>query len=65
MREVVLKFKELERIIKADGCRLADISGSHYQYKHPVKPGRVTIPTHKGELKRKIVQSAMKQAGLN
>jgi len=59
-----LNFKELERKIKADGWSLVDVNGSHYQYRHPVKLGKVTIPRHKGDLKRSTAESVLMQAGL-
>lgn len=31
------------QLIEADGWRLVGQRGSHRQYKHPRKPGRVTI----------------------
>ena len=41
-------------------------AGSHRQYKHPTKPGRVTIPDHgkSHELDHMLVNSILKQAGL-
>jgi len=59
-----MNFRELERMIKADGWTLEGIEGSHYQYVHPTKPGKVTLACHKGDLKRKTVRSVVKQAGL-
>ena len=40
--------------------------GSHRQYRHPVKPGKVTIPFHgwKEELNPKALKSVKRQAGL-
>ena len=38
-----LKVSEIIRMIEADGWYLAATRGSHRQYKHPVKPGRVTV----------------------
>lgn len=38
--------------------------GSHYQYIHPVKRGKVTIPNHGGDLTKAVVQSVLKKAGL-
>ena len=38
---------EIEKIIKKDGWRLVAVEGSHHQYKHPTKKGKVTIPFHK------------------
>ena len=37
--------------------------GSHHQYKHPTKPGKVTIPEHGGDLNPDTVKSIMKQGG--
>ncbi|MDR1616331.1 MAG: type II toxin-antitoxin system HicA family toxin, partial [Syntrophomonadaceae bacterium] len=32
-----------------DGWTLKTIKGSHHQYVHPTKPGKVTIPCHSGD----------------
>ena len=39
-----VRFKEIEKILRKDGWRLYSQSGSHCQYTHPDKPGRVTVP---------------------
>ena len=59
-------FKEIEKIIKMDGWVLCDIAGSHYQYIHPSKPGKVTIPRHNKpkDLAPKTISSILRQAGL-
>jgi predicted RNA binding protein YcfA (HicA-like mRNA interferase family) len=36
-----MNFRELEKIVKADGWRLDRIQGSHCQYEHPTKRGIV------------------------
>jgi predicted RNA binding protein YcfA (HicA-like mRNA interferase family) len=38
-----LKVREAIRLIEDDGWYLVATRGSHRQYKHPTKPGRVTI----------------------
>jgi predicted RNA binding protein YcfA (HicA-like mRNA interferase family) len=38
-----MKVKEVLKSIELDGWRLVAVKGSHRQYKHPSKPGRVTI----------------------
>ncbi len=43
---------------------LDDVRGSHYQYKHPTKKGKVTIPNHRGDIPQRVVNSILKQAGL-
>lgn len=59
-----MKPRELENIIKNDGWQYTDTKGSHNHYKHPSKPGKVTIPFHGKDLKNKTVNSILKQAGL-
>jgi predicted RNA binding protein YcfA (HicA-like mRNA interferase family) len=39
-------------------------NGSHIQLKHPVKKGRVTVPSHKGDLKKGTLYSILTQAGI-
>lgn len=39
-----LKVREMIRLIEEDGWALAQVTGGHRQYKHPTKPGRVTVP---------------------
>lgn len=39
-----MKFREVEKLIKADGWYEVKQKGSHHQYKHPSKPGKGTIP---------------------
>jgi predicted RNA binding protein YcfA (HicA-like mRNA interferase family) len=38
-----VKVRELIRMLEADGWSLAATRGSHRQYKHQNKPGRVTV----------------------
>ena len=59
-----MKFQEIERIILNDGWKLKAVRGSHHQYIHASKPGKVTIPYHKGDIAPVIIKSILKQAGL-
>jgi len=59
-----VRFQEIERVILTDGWSLKAIKGSHHQYKHPSKPGKVTIPCHAGDIAPVIIKSILKQAGL-
>lgn len=38
-----MKVREAMRMIEEDGWVLVATKGSHRQFKHPIKPGRVTI----------------------
>jgi predicted RNA binding protein YcfA (HicA-like mRNA interferase family) len=59
-----MKFQEIERIILNNGWNLKAVKGSHHQYIHPVKQGKVTIPYHPGDIAPVIVNSILKQSGL-
>jgi predicted RNA binding protein YcfA (HicA-like mRNA interferase family) len=39
-----MKVSEIIKILEADGWYLSRTKGSHSQYKHPSKPGTVTVP---------------------
>ncbi len=59
-----MRFREIENIIVKDGWYQVKQKGSHHQYKHPSKPGKVTIAEHGGDLNPDTVKSILKQAGL-
>jgi predicted RNA binding protein YcfA (HicA-like mRNA interferase family) len=60
-----IKPKEMEKRILADGWMFKEQNGSHRQYVHPTKPGKVTIPFRKGrDLNKRTEDSIRKQAGL-
>lgn len=59
-----MRFRELEKILKADGWYEVAQVGSHHQYKHPSKKGKVTIPEHHGDINIKTAKTILKQAGL-
>jgi predicted RNA binding protein YcfA (HicA-like mRNA interferase family) len=56
---------EIIKILKQDGWMQCHQKGSHCQFKHPFKKGRVTVPHPKKELPIKTVKSIFKQAALN
>jgi len=57
--------REAERAIMKDGWILSGGGGSHRQYTHATKPGRVTIAHHAGQiLPPKTISGILKQAGL-
>lgn len=59
-----MRFREIEKIILADGWKFIRAKGSHHQYVHSTKPGIVTIPNHRGDLDPRTIKSILKQAGL-
>lgn len=56
--------KEIIKVLEKDGWQLHSVKGSHNHYKHPVKPGRVTVPHPKHDLPKGTIASIYKQAGL-
>jgi len=50
--------------LKIDGWIEKTQKGSHLQMVHPVKPGKVTVPVHSGDIPRGTLNSIFKQAGL-
>jgi len=60
-----MKVREAISLIEADGWRLSRTRGSHRHYKHPMKPGIVTIAGHPGvDIPKGTLNSILKQAGL-
>ena len=60
-----MKFRDVIKRIEADGWRLVKQRGSHRQYKHPEKLGKVTIAGHpSAEMAPKTLRSILVQAGL-
>lgn len=60
-----LKVSEIIKLIEADGWYLAATRGSHRQYKHPDKPGRVTVAGKPSkELPPGTERSILRQAGI-
>lgn len=39
-----MNSRALIKDLEADGWYLVNVRGSHHYYKHPTKPGKVTIP---------------------
>ena len=60
-----MKVREVIRLVEGDGWRLVVTEGSHRQFKHPEKSGRVTVSGHLGdEMPKGTLASVLRQAGL-
>ena len=60
-----MKVRDVIRMIEADGWFQVRQRGSHRQFKHPTKPGLVTIAGKPGDdLAPGTLGSVLKQAGL-
>lgn len=56
--------REVIKALKEDGWYEVATVGSHHQYKHPDKPGRVTVKHPDKDIPTKTLKSIEKQAGL-
>ena len=60
-----MKVRDVVKLIETDGWYLVATKGSHRQYKHATKSGRVTIAGHPGDdLAPGTLNSVLKQAQL-
>ena len=66
-----MKVRELIKLIENDGWDLVKTKGSHRQFKHPTKKGKVTVPgkmskdVPKGTLNNVLKQAGLKSEGIN
>jgi predicted RNA binding protein YcfA (HicA-like mRNA interferase family) len=55
--------KQIIKLLEDEGWFLARVKGSHHQFKHPAKPGLVTVKNPDGEIPKATLNSIRKQAG--
>ncbi len=61
-----MKVRDVIKLIESDGWYLVATKGSHRQFKHPAKSGRVTIAGHPADdLAPGTLNSVLKQAQLS
>jgi predicted RNA binding protein YcfA (HicA-like mRNA interferase family) len=59
---VLTNSRDIIRRLEKQGWRLVPSKGSHRQFKHPTKPGRVTVPHPRKDLPLKTVFSIYESA---
>jgi len=60
-----MKVRDIIKELEGDGWYLHETRGSHRQFKHPVKPGRVTVPGKPNDdLAPGTLSSIRRQAGV-
>jgi predicted RNA binding protein YcfA (HicA-like mRNA interferase family) len=59
-----MNSKHIIRVIEADGWVLVRVAGSHHHFRHPTKPGTVTVPHPKRDFAMGTLKSIEKQSGL-
>ena len=55
--------RKLIGLLERDGWVQVAAKGSHRQFKHPVRKGRITVPHPNRDMKRGTVASIYRQAG--
>jgi len=56
--------RDVIKALEADGWYLAAVRGSHHQFKHRSKPGRVTVPHPVRDFKIGTLKSIARQSGI-
>lgn len=56
--------RDIIRALEDDGWRKVESHGSHWQFKHPMKPGRVTVPHPKKDMPLPTLISIERQSGV-
>ncbi|MEZ5846485.1 MAG: type II toxin-antitoxin system HicA family toxin [Geminicoccaceae bacterium] len=59
-----MNSKQIIAALKKDGWTEIGIKGSHHQFKHPTKPGRVTVMHPKKDFAIGTLKSIERQSGL-
>jgi predicted RNA binding protein YcfA (HicA-like mRNA interferase family) len=58
-----MKSSEVIRRLEEEGWVLHHVKGSHHQFKHETRKGRVTVPHPKKDLPLGTLRNIFKQAG--
>ncbi len=61
-----MKYRDILKILEADGWSVARTNGSHRIYQHAVKAGIVVVPVHSpgNDIPIGLKQAILRQAGL-
>ena len=59
-----MRSREIIAALTKDGWKEVAQKGSHVQFKHPTKPGRVTVPHPERDIPIGTLKSIEKQSGL-
>lgn len=59
-----MRSGEIIKLIEAEGWREVRQSGSHKHFRHPERPGIVTVPHPKAEMAIGTIKSIERQSGV-
>lgn len=57
--------REIIKLLTEDGWYEVSVTGSHHQFKHPTKKGRVTVKHPTKDIPPKTLKSIERQSGLS
>jgi predicted RNA binding protein YcfA (HicA-like mRNA interferase family) len=60
-----MNSRDIIRAIKKAGWEHVATKGSHWQFRHPTRPGRVTVPHPKRDLPKGTLRSIERQSGVD
>ena len=60
----IYSSREVIQLLKADGWFEVNVVGSHHQFKHPTKKGRVTVTHPRKDIPLGTQKSIFDQAGI-
>lgn len=59
-----LSSRDIIAALEDDGWRLVGVTGDHHHFKHPTKPGKVTVPHPARDIAIGTLKSIERQAGI-
>lgn len=59
-----MRSRDIIRFLEADGWKEVARKGSHAQFRHPSKKGRVTVPDPKKDVPKGTLRSIQRQSGV-
>ena len=59
-----MNSRDIIKMLESDGWHHVRTTGSHWHFRHDVKPGTVTVPHPKKDIAKGTFKSVLKQAGL-
>lgn len=60
-----MSSREVIKMLKANGWLQVAQEGDHVQFKHPTRPGRVTVPHPVKDIPKGTLGSIRRQSGLD
>jgi len=59
-----MRSTDVIKQLEAAGWTLRSVKGSHHVFRHPDRPGHISVPHPKKDLGAGLVHKLLKQAGL-